>query len=316
MIIANPIYDVVFKYLLEDLDIARDLISLILSKPILEIRVQPQERSTTVEIDAQPITVMRLDFVALIVNEFGEHQKVLIELQKVKHEADIYRFRRYLAEHYKAQELLPGTTVKQSLEIITIYFLGFILEEITVPIVRVANCYQNGATMEPLIPAPNENFLRLLTHENHTIQIPRLEGEMQTQLERVLKVFSQEYVINKNDKRQLNFTATTENENPLLKRMVRRLTAAAASQEVRDNMEFEDEIENSILAPYREVKVRVQIAERRANEAEQRADEVEQRAKEAEQHAKEAEQHAKEVEQRADDAERELLALKKKLGLL
>ena len=28
--IANPIYDVVFKYLLEDLDIARDLLSLII----------------------------------------------------------------------------------------------------------------------------------------------------------------------------------------------------------------------------------------------------------------------------------------------
>jgi hypothetical protein len=301
MIIANPIYDVVFKYLLEDLDIARDLISLILSKPILQIQVQPQERTTTVEVDAQPITVMRLDFVALIVNEFGEHQKVLIELQKVKHDADIYRFRRYLAEHYKTQELLPGTTVKQSLEIITIYFLGFILNEITVPVVRVANCYQNGATLKPLNPVPNENFLRLLTHENYTIQIPRLVGEMKTQLERVLKIFSQEYIIDKNDKRQLDFTEAIEKDNPLVHRMVRRLTAAASSQEIRDNMEFEDEIENTILAPYREAKVRAQVAEQRAIEEKQRADEAEQRAND--------------VQERAEIAERELAELKKKLGL-
>ena len=32
MIIANPIYDVVFKYLLEDADIARDLLSTILGR--------------------------------------------------------------------------------------------------------------------------------------------------------------------------------------------------------------------------------------------------------------------------------------------
>ena len=33
MIIANPIYDVVFKYLLEDVEIARELLSTILGEP-------------------------------------------------------------------------------------------------------------------------------------------------------------------------------------------------------------------------------------------------------------------------------------------
>jgi hypothetical protein len=32
LIIANPLYDVVFKYLLEDIDIARELLSTILKK--------------------------------------------------------------------------------------------------------------------------------------------------------------------------------------------------------------------------------------------------------------------------------------------
>ncbi|TAF95817.1 MAG: hypothetical protein EAZ46_06770 [Runella sp.] len=36
MIIANPLYDVVFKYLLEDLEIARELL-------VLSIEVKPQE---------------------------------------------------------------------------------------------------------------------------------------------------------------------------------------------------------------------------------------------------------------------------------
>ena len=241
MIIANPIYDVVFKYLMEDLDIARDLISLILSKPVLEISVQPQETTIVGEVDAQPFTLVRLDFVCIIINEFGEHQKVLIELQKVKKDEHITRFRKYLGEHFLKQDLLPGEITPKSLEIITIYFLGFVLLNITVPVVHVGKCYTNGATLEPLLPTPNENFLRLLTHENYTIQIPRLQGEMQTQLERVLKVFSQEYIFNKDNKKQLDFDENIEQDNPLVWRMVRRLTKAVVSKELRDKMELEEE---------------------------------------------------------------------------
>ena len=112
---------------MEDLDIARDLISLILSKPVLEISVQPQETTVKGEVDAQPFTLLRLDFVCIIINEFGEHQKVLIELQKVKKEENIKRFRKYLGEQFLKQDLLPGEITPKSLEIITIYFLGFIL---------------------------------------------------------------------------------------------------------------------------------------------------------------------------------------------
>jgi hypothetical protein len=39
MIIANPIYDVVFKYLLEDLEIARELLSMILGEEIVSIEI-------------------------------------------------------------------------------------------------------------------------------------------------------------------------------------------------------------------------------------------------------------------------------------
>jgi hypothetical protein len=43
MIIANPIYDVVFKYLLEDIEIARELLSTILGEEIVSLNLRPQE---------------------------------------------------------------------------------------------------------------------------------------------------------------------------------------------------------------------------------------------------------------------------------
>jgi hypothetical protein len=43
MIIANPIHDVLFKYLLEDIDIACELLSAILGVPICSLTLKPQE---------------------------------------------------------------------------------------------------------------------------------------------------------------------------------------------------------------------------------------------------------------------------------
>lgn len=46
MIIANPIYQVVFKYLLEDVEIARELLSTILSEGVENLGFKHQETST------------------------------------------------------------------------------------------------------------------------------------------------------------------------------------------------------------------------------------------------------------------------------
>ncbi|GAB4413039.1 MAG: hypothetical protein OHK0039_19540 [Bacteroidia bacterium] len=46
MIIANPLYDVVFKYLFEDVEIARGLLSAILGEEVLRLELKPQETAT------------------------------------------------------------------------------------------------------------------------------------------------------------------------------------------------------------------------------------------------------------------------------
>ena len=102
MILANPIYDVVFKYLMEDTEIARGLLSKIIGENIIEIAFQPQEyigRS-----DKFDIIILRLDFTATIKTNEGQLKKVLIELQKGKNAADIMRFRKYLGDNYKKED--------------------------------------------------------------------------------------------------------------------------------------------------------------------------------------------------------------------
>ena len=66
-IIANPIYDVVFKYLLEDLNIAKGLFSRIIGEEIESIEVKSQETIyEEVLIDHPGLRLLRLDFKAVI----------------------------------------------------------------------------------------------------------------------------------------------------------------------------------------------------------------------------------------------------------
>lgn len=74
------------------------------------------------------LAVFRLDFIAAIKTDTGEHKTVLIEIQKAKNPIDLLRFRNYLAEQYKKEDTVNNENIV--LPITTIYFLGFKLPEI------------------------------------------------------------------------------------------------------------------------------------------------------------------------------------------
>ena len=238
MIIANPIYDVVFKYLLEDTEIARELLSIILGEDIISIEIKPQE--TTTETIGSNINILRFDFKAVIKSSTGETKKILIELQKAKQVLDVMRFRRYLADNYRKEDEIQtdkGELEKRPLPIVTIYFLGFPLDNIHRGVVKINRDYRDVITQEIL--EVKEDFVELLTHDSYLIQVKLLAGKSRTKLERVLQIFSPEYLTQ--DKHQMDFKGDVT--EPLVKKMVDRLGRAIASDEMRDKMDVEDEID-------------------------------------------------------------------------
>ena len=238
MIIANPIYDVVFKYLLEDIDIARELLSTILGEEIISLDLKPQETAT--ENTASSISILRFDFKAIIKTKTGELKKVLIELQKAKQVFDVMRFRRYLGDNYKKEDVIlddNGEPKKLPLPIVTIYFLGFPLDNIKRAVVKINRAYEDVITQEIL--DVKEDFVELLTHDSYLIQLRLLSGKSRTKLENVLRVFSLEF--NTQDKHHLDFNGDLN--EPLVQKMVARLGRAIASEEIRDRMDVEDEID-------------------------------------------------------------------------
>ena len=241
MIIANPIYDVVFKYLLEDTEIAKELLSTILGANISGLQVKPQE--TLIQGESGEIKIFHLDFKAVIDLPDGKQKTVLIELQKAKKTYDILRFRKYLGENYSKEEIRKNKKGKPEgycLEIVTIYFLGFTLSGVEVPVLKVSRNIQNAITGETVV-AEND-FINHLTHECFTIQIPRLAHTQGSKLEEVLAIFSQDNITD--DLHKINYTSPPK--NPLAKKIIRRLSKAAGNQAIQRIMDTEDLIERLI----------------------------------------------------------------------
>jgi hypothetical protein len=238
VIIANPIYDVVFKYLLEDADIARDLLSTILGEEVVHLEFKPQETSTE---SSEGIKILRLDFKAIIKKKDGTLFKVLIELQKSKQVFDVMRFRRYLGDNYRKEDQMiekDGLAVFRPLPIITIYFLGFLLNNVPSGVIKVKRDYVDVVTEEIL--GVKDDFVELLTHDSYMIQVGRLPKESRGKLDRVMQIFSPMYQ-NKADKHLVDFQGDIY--DPLVLRMVERLSRAIASDEYRDKMDVEDEVD-------------------------------------------------------------------------
>ena len=250
MEIANPIYDVVFKYLMEDNDIAKLIISTIIKQNVVSLEFRPQER--TVELKPGSLTVYRLDFSAKIETDQG-HKTVLIEIQKAKYPTDVMRFRKYLGEQYKSDENVYKTKVirkhmgklveaeeNKAIPILSIYFLGYPLDHFKIPVIRVQRDCYNDATNEKLVG--QEEFIECLTHDSYIIQVPYLSDDLKTEVEKMLVIFDQSKM--KSDHHILDIK---EEDYPEKYRpIIRRLQRAIAEPVVRDTMDLEDEITDEL----------------------------------------------------------------------
>ena len=305
MYIANPIYDAVFKYLMEDKEVAMILISELLGETLADLQFLPQEVSKEVDKGHHWVTIYRMDFACTIQLSDQTSQQVIIEIQKAKFHTDIMRFRNYLGMQYSKKDNVVetevnGFQVKQALPIYSIYFLGHRLDHIRVPVVDVKREYRDRYSGERIIE--REEFIESLTHDSIVIQIPLLQEEVRSDLERLLSVFNQDYVVSA-DKHTLNIDESLYPEK--YRKVLRRLKKAISEEEVRENMDVEDDF----LEEWQDQERRIFQAEERAEKAEkqvgeekQRAEEEKQRAEEEKQRAEEEKQRAEEEKQRAEEA--------------
>lgn len=241
--IANPIYDSVFKYLVEDERIARTLLSALLQKEVLEVHARRHEYADETR---NSISMFRIDFAAKVQEADGSSHLVLIELQKTWLETETLRFRRYLGVQYSNKENIPTKDNSKGFAIpmVAVYLLGHRVGDIDEPVIYVQHkAYDyNGTMITRGLPDP---FVESLTHDSIIVQIPLLRGQVNNRLERVLSVFDQT-AIDGSDQQVLELDEAKYADDAELRYMLRRLTAASCNAEIRQNMNVEDEFYSAI----------------------------------------------------------------------
>ncbi len=253
MYIANPIYDSVFKYLMEDKRITKTILSALLKKEVLEVEARPHEYSNGRKDD---LSMFRIDFSATVKEEDGCTRLILIELQKTWLDTEVQRFRQYLGVQYSSTStLMEGEDHKRfGIPMVAVYLLGHRIGKVREPVVyfRHKPYDYEGRELHDGFP---DAFAESLIHDSIIVQIPLLHGQINNRLDKVLSVFDQ---TNKDmDNRQLisiDESRYAGDEDMLY--ILHRLKAAAADAELRQTMNVEDEYFLAIDEQKAEVKKR------------------------------------------------------------
>ena len=240
--IANPIYDLAFKYLMEDERVVKILLSALLRKQVTHVTTR---RNELINVERDPVSVFRLDYRAVTVDAQGHEEHVLIELQKTDLPSDLLRFRQYIGTQYRDEENMvsevdgsPVDNRKHALPMIAIYLLGHRVGSIEEPVLYVTPKAENydGEPVSQGLPDP---FVDSLTHSSIIVQIPLLHGRLRNHLERILNIFDQ----TRKDTAQgylLNIDEADYSGDEDQRLIFHRLLTAGASKEMRERMEMEE----------------------------------------------------------------------------
>lgn len=241
--IANPIYDSVFKYLMEDERIAKTLISALLKKEVVEVDMRRNEYTNGTR---DNISMFRIDFGARIKEEDGSTKLVLIELQKTWLETETLRFRQYLGAQYANPEniLKDCENDGYGIPMIAVYLLGHKVGDIEEPVLYVKHkaLDYDGNHVTKGIPDP---FVDSLTHDSIIVQIPRLRGHVNNRLDKVLSVFDQS-LKEKGNHQVLSVDEDKFNGDLEMMHILHRLITAASDSKLRQDMNVEDEFFSAI----------------------------------------------------------------------
>lgn len=306
--IANPLYDTVFKFLMEDQRVAQILIGALIRKKVVSL---VQTANEIVQINQDALKLLRIDFAAEIENADGKREVITIEVQKVHLESEIIRFRQYLAEQYagKANKVTVevvkdkngkeiSQTVEKAMPITSIYILGHSTINNTNPIIYNQPKYVDADDNEIEGIAECE-FLSNLTHKIIVVQVPSLNKKPKSKVEKFLRIFDQSYKAG-NDNQILNIEPLADSPEGY-QDIVNRLVMAAASEKIRKEMRNEDDAIRELEAQWFKIQKLEGIAKRQEDALIEKDKAIEQKDKALEQKDKALEQKDKALEQKDKD---------------
>jgi len=242
------------------------------------------------------LSVFRIDFGATVRDDEGNESMILVELQKTWVETETLRFRQYLGVQYRSPKNMRGD---YAVPMVAVYLLGHKVGAIEEPVVYVSHDCRDyyEKRVEKGLPDP---FVESLTHDSIIVQIPRLHGQINNRLDKVLSIFDQNRR-DSDDEQLLSIDERAYTDDSAMERILHRLTMAAADADVRHRMDVEDEYFSIIEKRDTEILLKdKQLAERNvmiAQKDKQLQEQSEQLQEQSEQLQEQSEQLKEQSEQ-------------------
>lgn len=227
IIIPNPIYDVVFRYLMEDTESALIVLSTLTNENITKLQLEPvtfaEKRGQQVDFaltdpkTQDDIRLFHLDFTATVELADGTEELIMIELQKATEPEDIFRFKRYISKNFQKKQEVEVVdiatqsikTVSRPLRLIPIFILNFRIENEINDLLIKTNRFKMGVFKNEPLKKHNE-FIDNLSYDLLVVQLPNLHNikeeeyihdEYKRKLYALLKLFDQKERVKSNEHR-------------------------------------------------------------------------------------------------------------------
>ena len=179
--VCNPIYDTVFKYLVEDERVAKVLLGGILNKKIESVEIKGHE--CAYQSDDNNLKLLRFDFVGTVENPDGTKETVTIELQKASEPEEVMRFRKYFGIQMASESNADYG----------IFILGHSLGEgFEYPLIKGRTVFYDEDDNVLNFKTQCE-FIKGMTYHLYIIQIPFLPEKPKKPLEKIFRAFDQRY---------------------------------------------------------------------------------------------------------------------------
>ncbi len=277
IVIPNPIYDVVFRYLMEDPGSAMIIISTLINEKIKKLQLEPTTHSekkkhgTEIEIQdpktKDDIHLFHLDFTAIVELPDGSEELIMIELQKASEPDDIFRFKRYISKNFqkKQEKEITDTktqaieTINKPIRLIPIFFLNFRIENEINDLLIKTNRLKTGVFKNKNLQKHND-FIDNLSYDIWVVQLPNLQNiseneyindEYKQKLYALLKLFDQKSKVKDNEHR---LRIIRKFFPGFLDRVIKRIQAASVNNpNLEEQMYAEDEYLKSLIK--RDIKI-------------------------------------------------------------
>ena len=227
IIIPNPIYDVVFRYLMEDPDSAMIVVSTLINENIINLELEPithsekKEKSLmTALLDPKTkddLRLFHLDFTATVLLPDGTQELIMIELQKATEPDDIFRFKQYISRNFQKKheievtdiETLNIRKVNRPIRLVPVFILNFRIENEINDLLIKTKRVKEGFFKNKALQLPNE-FIDNLSYNLLVVQLPNLEhinetdyldDEYKIKLFALLRLFDQKSRVRDNEHR-------------------------------------------------------------------------------------------------------------------